>query len=290
VAESQMSFLEHLQDLRKRLIIAIVALIIGTAVGWPLAPTVQRFLTRPLNEPAVLQQWQHSFSSWVSRAHPDLARRLGVEPKPLKVTPHKLYYMAPLEGFFVQMKLSLVTGLVLSLPVILYQLWLFLAPALYAHEKRYVYLFIPTGTVAFILGGLFFSYMVWPLIIAFSLAYESEILSSMLNLTHFVNFGLRLMLLFGLIFEMPLILLVLARVGLVKLDFLVRQRKLAILLSMVVAAFHADLFTMTAIAIPIYLMYELSILAIRLFGGARSRTAPSAPETALQAPGAIDMD
>ncbi len=102
----------------------------------------------------------------------------------------------------------------------------------------------------------------------------------MLNLTSFVNFCLRLLILFGLIFELPLILLILARVGLVEVDFLRRQRRTAILLSAVVAAFHADVLTMMAIAIPIYLMYELSILTVRLFG----RPAPREDEEAEPLP------
>jgi sec-independent protein translocase protein TatC len=192
--------------------------------------------------------------------------------------------MAPLEPFFVQMKISMITGLALAFPVILYQIWLFFAPALYPQEKKYVYYFIPLGTLAFILGDLFFLNLVWPLIISFSLAYESDILFSMLNLTQFINFCLRLLLLFGVVFELPLILLILARAGMVHLDFLRRHRRVAILLSAVVAAFHADIVTMTAVAIPIYCMYELSILAIRVFGGERSRTAeetvvPAAAET-----------
>ena len=131
--------------------------------------------------------------------------------------------------------------------------------------------------------------MVWPLIISFSLRYESEFLFSMLNLTQFVNFCLRLLLLFGLIFELPLILLILARVGIVRVDFLCRQRRVAILLSAVVAAFHADVLTMAAIAIPLYGMYELSILTVRLFGGPYSRgedlePAPVPAETDLGPP------
>ena len=106
----------------------------------------------------------------------------------------------------------------------------------------------------------------WPLIISFSLAYESEYLYSMLNLTQYVNFCLRLLLLFGLVFELPLVLLILNWTRVVKLDALRRQRRLAILLSAVVAAFHADVVTMAAIAIPIYGMYEISIVFIRLFG------------------------
>jgi len=271
-----MSFLQHLEELRKRLILAVIALFIGMGLAWPLVPTVQRYITRPLQEPSITQKWSYSLETWVVQKFPDLAQRLGVDPAPPKVAPHRLNYMAPLEPFFVQMKISLVTGLALAFPFILYQLWLFFAPALYPRERKYIHIFVPIGTVAFILGDIFFLNLVWPLIIAFSLRYESEFLYSMLNLTHFVNFCLRLLVLFGLVFELPLVLLVLSRVGLVQLETLRRQRRLAILLSAIVAAFHADILTMGAVAIPIYLMYELSILAVRLFGGLPPQEAEAA--------------
>jgi len=263
---TEMSFLEHLQELRQRLIVCFVALFLAAAVAWPLTPMVQRFIQRPLAEPSVVQKLQYSVSSWAHQKFPNLSRQLGMEPQPPQVTPHKLNYMAPLEPFFVQMKVSLITGFALAFPVILYQLWLFFVPALYPKERRYVYFFLPFGTVAFVLGDLFFLYLVWPLIISFSLAYESDILFSMLNLTQYVNFCLRLLLLFGLVFELPLVLLILNRAGVVNADFLRRQRRLAILLSALVAAFHADVVTMTVVAIPIYGMYEISIVFIRLFG------------------------
>ncbi len=262
-----MSFLEHLEELRKRLIISIIAVVIGMAIAWPLVPTVQKIITRPLNEPSITQRWHYAIESFVLQKFPNAAKNFGLEqPEPPKVNPHKLNYMAPLEPFFVQMKISLISGLALAFPLILYQMWLFFAPALYPKERKIVVFFIPLGTVAFILGDLFFLHLVWPLVISFSLRYESDFLFSMLNLTSFVNFCLRLLILFGLIFELPLILLILARVGIVEVDFLRRQRRTAILLSAVVAAFHADVLTMMAIAIPIYLMYELSILTVRLFG------------------------
>ena len=262
-----MPFLEHLEELRRRLIICIVAVVIGTGIGWPLVPMVQNFITRPLQEPSITQEWHYSLETFLIEKFPKAAKNFGIEkPEPPQVTLHRLNYMAPLEPFFVQMKISLITGLALAFPVILYQLWLFFAPALYPKERKILMFFIPLGTAAFLLGDLFFLKMVWPLVISFSLRYESPVLFSMLNLTSFVNFCLRLLVLFGLIFEMPLILLILARIGLVQVEFLRRQRRLAILLSAVIAAFHADLLTMTAIAIPIYLMYELSILAVRLFG------------------------
>jgi sec-independent protein translocase protein TatC len=263
---TEMSFIEHLQELRKRLIICIVALFVAAAVAWPLSYTVQRFIQRPLLEPSVIQDLKYDAATWLKERYPQLSERLGIQAKPPEVNPHRLNYMAPLEPFFVQMKVSLITGLALAFPVILYQIWLFFAPALYPQEKKYIYFFLPFGSVAFVLGAIFFLYMVWPLIISFSLAYESDLLYSMLNLTQYVDFCLRLVLLFGLIFELPLILLILNFAGLVKLDGLRRQRRLALLLSVVVAAFHADIVTMTAVAIPIYGMYEIAIITIRLFG------------------------
>jgi sec-independent protein translocase protein TatC len=279
---TEMSFLDHLQELRTRLIVCIVALFIATAVAWPLSPLVQRFIQRPLLQPSVIQKLKYSLSTWTHQQFPKLADKLGLHPEPPKVTPHKLNYMAPLEPFFVQMKISLITGFALAFPVILYQLWLFFAPALYPQERKYIYFFLPFGTVAFVLGGLFFLYMVWPLIISFSLAYESDYLYSMLNLTQYVNFCLRLLLLFGLVFELPLVLLILNWTRVVKLDSLRRQRRLALLLSAVVAAFHADVVTMTAIAIPIYGMYELSIIFIRIFG---RRDQPEAAMASVPAAG-----
>jgi sec-independent protein translocase protein TatC len=286
-----MPFLEHLQELRKRLIASFIALFIGMMVAWPLVPTVQQFITRPLNEPSVTQKWSYELQTWLVQRYPEVTRRWNLDPKPPQVNPHKLNYMAPLEPFFVQMKISMITGLALAFPVILYQMWLFFAPALHPHEKKYVYYLLPSATIAFVLGDLFFLQLVWPLIISFSLRYESEFLYSMLNLTSFVNFCLRLLLLFGLIFELPLILIILARVGVVRVEALRRQRKLALLLSAVVAAFHADILTMMAIAIPIYLVYELSILGVRLLGGSGVRLEEPEPSPVPAAgPGANPSD
>lgn len=273
MTEAQMPFLEHLEELRRRLIISLIALVIGMALAWPFSLSALKVIQRPLTQPSLIKQMHHSLTAYIQRQFPDLAQRFNIEPPDLSSVSRKLNYMAPLEPFFVQIKISLILGVVFSLPVILYQVWLFIAPGLRPAEKRYVYLFVPIGTLAFILGDLFFLYLVWPVIVAFSLGYESDTLFAMLNLSQYVNFNLRLLLLFGLIFELPLILLVLARIGLVQVEFLVKHRRVAILLSAVVAAFHADVLTMTMIAVPLYGMYELSILVIRLLGGPRSRSA-----------------
>jgi sec-independent protein translocase protein TatC len=266
VTDPEMPFLEHLQELRQRLIISLLALFIGMGLAWTFALSALTIIQRPLTQPSPIKQWQYKVATKLSQSFPQLADKLAMEPPTVDNASRRLNYMAPLEPFFVQMKLSLIMGFILALPVILYQTWRFIAPGLYAHEKKYVYLFVPVGTVAFIVGDLFFLYIVWPLIVAFSLGYESPTLYPLLNLTQYVNFCLRLLLLFGLIFELPLILLILARLGLVQLDFLVRQRRLAILLSLIVAAFHADVITMIMVALPLYGMYEISILVIRLLG------------------------
>lgn len=106
----------------------------------------------------------------------------------------------------------------------------------------------------------------------------------MLNLTQYVNFCLRLLLLFGVIFELPLVFLILGRAGLVTREMLAGQRRLAILLSAVIAAFHADVVTMIVVAIPIYVMYEVSILLLRLVGEGRPQEAPCRPSPPAESP------
>ncbi len=279
-----MPFLDHLQELRQRLIISLIALFIGMGLAWTFAMSALTVIQRPLTQPSLVKRLHYNLVTRLGESFPQLAAKIQVDPPTVDTTSRRLNYMAPLEPFFVQMKLSLIMGFILALPVILYQTWRFIAPGLYPHERKYVYIFIPVGTVAFVVGDLFFLYIVWPLIVAFSLGYESPTLYPLLNLTQYVNFCLRLLLLFGLIFELPLILLILARLGVVKLDFLVRQRRLAILLSLIVAAFHADVITMIMVALPLYGMYEISILVIRLLGqrlAPQTETAPEEPSAPL---------
>lgn len=273
-----MPFLDHLQELRKRLIISLIALFIGMGLAWTFALTALTVIQRPLTQPSLMKRLQYEVASRISQTFPQLAAKIQVEPPTVDKVNRRLNYMAPLEPFFVQMKLSLIMGFILALPVILYQTWRFIAPGLYPHERKYVHIFVPVGTLAFVVGDLFFLYIIWPLIVAFSLGYESPTLYPLLNLTQYVNFCLRLLLLFGLIFELPLILLILARLGVVKLDFLIRQRRVAVLLSLVVAAFHADVITMVMVALPLYGMYEISILVIRLLGRRFTPQTEAAPE------------
>jgi sec-independent protein translocase protein TatC len=134
--------------------------------------------------------------------------------------------------------------------------------------------FVTAGTVSFCAGAFFFLLIIWPVIINFSLSYEAEGLRSWFNLTAYINFCLRLILIFGLVFELPVVAAILARIGLITAQFLATQRKFAVLASAIVAAFHADLVTMVVVWAPLYLMYEASIGVVRVFGRKRAVAVP----------------
>jgi sec-independent protein translocase protein TatC len=152
------------------------------------------------------------------------------------------------------------------LPVVFHQVWQFIAPGLTRRERRMVVPFVTAASLTFCVGALFFLIVIWPVIINFSLSYEAEGLQSWFNISAYINFCLRLILIFGLIFELPILTLILARFGLVSYKVLATRRKYALLASSIVAAFHADLITMFVIMIPMYLMYEISIWVALIFG------------------------
>jgi sec-independent protein translocase protein TatC len=139
--------------------------------------------------------------------------------------------------------------------------------------------FVTAASFTFCVGAMFFLIVIWPVIINFSLSYESEGLQSWFNISAYVNFCLRLILMFGLIFELPVLTLILARFGFVSYEFLAPKRKYALLASAIVAAFHADLITMFVIMIPLYLMYEVSVWVALIFGKKRPVAEPELPAT-----------
>jgi sec-independent protein translocase protein TatC len=236
-------------------------------VAWNFSTDLLTFVERPLTGHTYLVELKAKVYEAVKKRYPNIydRYRLGNDLTPAPKEDRKLNYSAPLEPFFVQIKISMIAGAILALPVILHQLWLFIAPGLTRKEKQLVLPFVTAGTVSFCIGALFFLLIIWPVIIDFSLSYEAEGLRSWFNLTAYINFCLRLILIFGLVFELPVVAAILARVGLITSQFLARQRKFAVLASAVVAAFHADLITMCVVWIPLYLMYEVSIWVARIF-------------------------
>jgi sec-independent protein translocase protein TatC len=265
--EKVVPFIEHLVELRKRLVVIVVAIVVGMGVAWNFSGDLLKFVEKPLTGKTYLTEIKKVVYLKVKELSPSMYSHYKLDQEintPQKQ--HPLNYSAPLEPFFIQCKISMLAGFVMVLPIVFYQVWLFIAPGLTRRERRMVIPFVVASTLTFCIGALFFLIVIWPVIINFSLSYEGEGLQSWFNISAYVNFCLRLIILFGLIFELPVLTLILARFGIVSYQFLAPKRKYALLASSIIAAFHADLITMFVIMIPLYLMYEISIWVALIFG------------------------
>ena len=279
--EKVLPFMEHLVELRKRLIVCTFAIIIGMGVAWNFSNDLLSFVEKPLTGKTYLSDLKKTIYGEVKNRYPAAYKRyqLGDDHGvPEKSRP--LNYSAPLEPFFVQCKISMLAGMIIVLPVLFHQFWLFVAPGLTRKERRMVVPFVTVASVSFCVGAMFFLIVIWPVIINFSLSYEAVGLQSWFNISAYINFCLRLILVFGLIFELPILSLLLARFGIVNYRMLATRRKYALLASAIIAAFHADLVTMFVIMVPLYLMYEISIWVALLFGKKR---VPEVAEAAAEA-------
>jgi len=276
--ERVLPFIEHLVELRKRLVVIVIAVVIGMGVAWNYSTDILKFIEKPLTGTTYLTGIKKNIYLKVKELSPAMYTRYKLEQEiTAPVKPHPLNYSAPLEPFFIQCKIAMLAGFILVLPIVFYQVWLFIAPALTRRERKLVIPFVTAATVTFCVGAMFFLIVIWPVIINFSLSYEAEGLQSWFNISAYVNFCLRLILMFGLIFELPVLVLLLSRFGIVSYQFLAPKRKYALLASSIVAAFHADLITMFVIMIPMYLMYEISVWVALIFGKKRPSLAEETP-------------
>ena len=265
--EKVASFIDHLVELRKRLIIIVVAVVVGMGIAWNFSDGILQFIEKPLTGQTYLTEIKKKAYLEVKDRAPALYAHFKLEQElnaPLKK--RLLNYSAPMEPFFMQCKIAMLSGFILVLPVVFLQLWLFIAPGLTRKERRMIVPFVTAASVTFCIGAMFFLIVIWPVIINFSLSYESEGLQSWFNISAYVNFCLRLILIFGLIFELPVLTLLLSRFGIVSYNMLAPKRKYALLASSIIAAFHADLITMFVIMVPLYLMYEISVWVALIFG------------------------
>ena len=265
--DKALPFIEHLVELRKRLVITFIAVIIGMGIAWNFSNDLLSFIEKPLSGKTYLTDIKKRVYAEVKVLAPSLYNHYKLEQEisaPDKKRP--LNYSAPLEPFFIQCKISMLAGFILVLPIVFLQVWQFIAPGLTRKERRFVIPFITAASLTFCVGAMFFLIVIWPVIINFSLSYEATGLQSWFNISAYVNFCLRLILVFGLIFELPVLALILSRLGLVSYEFLAPKRKYALLVSSIISAFHADLITMFVIMIPMYMMYEISIWVALIFG------------------------
>jgi len=187
--EKVLPFIEHLVELRKRLIVIVIAVIVGMGVAWNFSNDLLSFIEKPITGETYLTGIKKSVYSEVKVRFPSLYTRYQLDKElTSSVKERRLNYSAPLEPFFVQCKISCIAGFIIVLPIVFYQLWLFIAPGLTIKEKRLVLPFVTASTFTFCLGALFFLFIIWPVIINFSLSYEMEGLQSWFNLSAYVNF------------------------------------------------------------------------------------------------------
>ena len=258
-AEGRMAFLEHFSELRKRIFYIFIALVVCMGFSWRLSYKAINLIETPLERPTYITYFSGYAKNALKEEAPSVYYAFGLNKTPKKFTKHILHYSKPLEPFFMQVKVSLILGFMIALPFILFQFWQFIKPGLLKKEIMYLLPFLFFGTLFFISGVIFMVFYIWPAVINFSLSYQSPNLSPLINLTHYINFALRLGLIFGLIFELPLVSALFSLAGILKPGFLKKYRKYALIISLIIAAFHADIVTMFFIAVPLYSMYEISI-------------------------------
>ncbi|MDE1900801.1 MAG: twin-arginine translocase subunit TatC [Alphaproteobacteria bacterium] len=240
---AQQPLMAHLIELRRRLIYALLAVLAGFAVSYAFAPEIYAFLVRPL---AAATEGEH----------------------------RRLIYTGLTEAFTTYIKLSLWTGCFVAFPVIAAQIWMFVAPGLYQHERRAFLPFLLATPLFFLAGAAVAYYFVFPEAWKFFLSFEmpgtTESLPIQLEarVSEYLSLSMTVIFAFGLAFELPVILVLLARAGIVSAEKLASFRRYAVVLIFVFAAILTppDLISMLSLALPMLLLYEFSILGARWVG------------------------
>ena len=254
MAETKMmSFFEHLGDFRKKITVSLIALCITFVVTFNYSEYIMKFIMFPLRytlEFSVRKMYMYF-------AYHD------------KLQSTKLVFLSPAEGFWMNMKISLVAAFILALPVIFQQIWSFVAPGLHGKEKKYVIPFVFIATVLFLIGASFCFFIVLPFALSFLLTYKTgDFMMPMLSVGHYVDFCLKFVLAFGAVFELPVFIVFFTRMGLVTPKTLAKHRKYAIVAAFIIAAILTptpDAFNQTLMALPMIILYEVGILASRIF-------------------------
>ena len=185
----------------------------------------------------------------------------------------KLIYTGLPEAFFTYLKVAFLAGLFLAVPVIVYQLWMFIAPGLYDREKRFVLPIVFLSSVFFLGGALFGYFVVFPFGFKFFMGFASDAIKPLPSVKEYLSFSSKLLFAFGVVFELPLFVTFLAKLGIVDVPFLKAKRKYAILLFFVFAAILTppDVITQVLMAGPLILLYEVSIFGARIFGKKKAK-------------------
>lgn len=233
--DKRMPITAHLEELRRRLITCAVAVGIGFAGSYYFASKMFEVLMAPL-----------------------------VEALPPDGT---LIFTGVTEAFFTYLKVAILAGVFISSPLILYEIWAFVSPGLFAKEKRYVIPFVIFSTIFFIGGGLFGYFIVFPYGFKFLLSFATESIRPFPRIKEYFSLASKLLLAFGVVFELPLFVFFLTKMGLVNSKFLIKQFKYALLLIFCVSAMLTppDVVTQLMMAGPILGLYGISIIVAKVF-------------------------
>ena len=239
-AAQGMTVIEHLEELRSRVIVSLIAVAVGTVIGWAFFHPVFDFMTKPyvkLCKDGVIQSPTHC----------------------------KLVFTGVVEPFLIRFKVSLATGLAIALPVLLYELWRFITPGLTRPERRLALPFVGSSLVLFALGGLF-AYLTLSKGLRFLLGFAGDTIVPLLTVDRYINFVIFMVLAFGLSFEFPLVLIMLCWVRVLSSQKLIAWWRWAVLAIAVYAAVitpSQDPYTQLAMMIPMMAFYVLSIVVAR---------------------------
>jgi sec-independent protein translocase protein TatC len=233
---SRMSFLEHLDELRKRIIYCIYALVVGCVVSFSFLPRIVNFIMVPMSGAGTM---------------------LINEPS---------------EGFMFNLKIGLLGAVIFSSPFIFMQLWYFVAPGLYAREKKIVIPFVLSASILFIAGAYFAHRIAFPMTWLFFAGFANKNMVFMPNISSTFSLYVKMVLGLGLVFQMPILAFFLARMGIVSAKFMIQKGKYAILIIFIIAAVASpgtDMMSQFVFAAPMLVLYAISIIVVWIFGKKR---------------------
>jgi sec-independent protein translocase protein TatC len=240
--QGKMSFFDHLTELRTRIVWSLIPSAVGLGIALYFTSSVMRFLTRDLKT--------------------------------------DLVFTTPTEAFWTYMKVAMIMGLFIAMPVILWNVWAFVAPGLHKHERKYAAPFVIVGSLLFIAGGAFALFVIVPFAIAFLVTFgQDQGLKAMITVSSYIDFILKFTLAFGVVFEMPVVITLLSMLGIVTPQFLSKNRKYAILINFIIAAVLTptpDVVNQSLMAGPLIILYEIGIICARMVGRRKARTAIAA--------------
>jgi sec-independent protein translocase protein TatC len=234
--DEKLPFTSHLEELRKRLITCFIAVGVGFLLSFGFKERLFTILVQPLIK--VMKEGE------------------------------TLIYTGLPEAFFTYLKVAFLSGIILASPIILYHFWMFVAPGLYKKERRMLGPIVFLSSFFFIGGALFGYFIVFPWGFKFFLGFATDTIRPLPSMKEYFGFSAKLLLAFGVVFELPLVLTFLAKLGIVSVEFLKKNRKYALLLFFAGAAILTppDVITQVMMALPLMVLYEISIIGAKIFG------------------------